>query len=220
MKNYIKIVIDIIMLALFLYLMSYHAGQGLLLHALLGIGIFVLFIIHHLLNLNWYKSMFRGKYHFRRILLSVSDHLLLISMLMMMLSSFMISGLVFDVSFLPVRFYWRDIHVAATAWSFILMAFHLAVHLHGLLKQIGEKLKKMAFEYVWYLLLLLAFSCGAYCYVINGLWFDMMMVPQSIPVPEFPLFYLEYTAVIISITVLTHAIISLYEFIMKRRKPV
>ena len=46
-------IVDIIMLALLLYLMSYHPGMGLRLHALLGIALCVLFVLHHFLNMKW-----------------------------------------------------------------------------------------------------------------------------------------------------------------------
>ena len=204
MKKYIKIVIDIIMLLLFLYLMSYHAGQGLLLHALLGLAMFTLFIIHHLLNLQWYQTLRKGKYGLRRIALSVTDILLLLAMLLMMLSSFMISGLVFDLDFLPVRFYWRDIHVASTAWGFMLTALHLGFHLHGSLSRLEKKLKQSIFEYVAYLLEGLITALGVYGFVRSGLAHDMAVTPQSIPALPMFWFYAEYIGIIAAVCILAH----------------
>lgn len=90
---------------LFLYLMYYHPGMGLRLHAVLGVALCMLFILHHFLNFKWYAVLFKGQYYFRRIILTASDFLLLIAMLGIMVSSFMISGLSFPISFLPVAFY-------------------------------------------------------------------------------------------------------------------
>ncbi len=211
MKRCVKIVVDVLMLALFPYLMFYHPGMGLLLHALIGIGTFLLFIAHHLLNMNWYKTLFRGRWGARRILLTCSDTLLFLAMLLMMLSSFMISGLVFDISFLPVRFFWRDIHVFSCAWGFLLMAFHLGLHLHGALKNIEWKLKRTAFEYVGWLLELLIFLFGVYAFWKNGLAYDMLIIPQSNVPPSGPLFYTEYIGIIMSVCLLTHGILSMMD---------
>lgn len=119
MKRYVKILLDIVMLALFLYLMYYHPGMGLRLHAILGIALCVLFVLHHFLNYKWYAVLFKGQYRFRRIIMTASDFLLLFAMLAIMVSSFMISGLAFPISFLPMAFYWRDIHVMSTTWGFL-----------------------------------------------------------------------------------------------------
>lgn len=148
MKRHLKIIIDVLMFTLFLYLMSYHAGRGLLLHALLGITLFVLFLIHHLMNMHWYRTLFRGTYGFRRGMLTASDILLLAAMLLMMLSAFMLSGMVFTFSIIPVDFGWIEIHYFSTAWGFILMAFHLGLHLHSAFNKLEVKLKETSFEYV------------------------------------------------------------------------
>ena len=48
MKRQGKLLVDIVMYVLFLYLMSYQAGRGLLLHGVLGCVLFGLFLFHHL----------------------------------------------------------------------------------------------------------------------------------------------------------------------------
>lgn len=209
MKERIKIIIDALMLVLFLYLMSYYSGQGLLLHALLGIAAFTLFIIHHVLNLQWYKTLLKGKYGLRRIALSVTDILLLLAMFLMMLSSFMISGLVFNLDYLPIRFYWREIHVESSAWGFMLMALHLGFHLHGNLSRLEMKLKQSMFEYVAYLLEGLITALGVYGFVRSGLARDMAMMPQSTPaLPPF-WFYAEYIGIIAAVCILAHWVLRL-----------
>ncbi len=207
MKKHIKTVIDIAMLTLFLYLMHYHPGMGLRLHAIVGITLCVLFILHHFLNVKWYTVLFRGKYRFRRALLTVSDFLLLAAMLGIMISSFMISGLVFPISFLPAAFYWRDIHVLSTAWGFLLMSFHLGIHLHGFLSKTEKKMRG-AFRYGVYLLELLIFGFGCYGFLQNGLWDDMRMIPQIVPVPSDFLFYAEYIGIIGAVCVAVHYLIT------------
>lgn len=194
------------MLALFLYLIHYHPGMGLRLHAILGIALCVLFVLHHFLNIRWYAALFKGKYRFYRILLTASDFLLFAAMLAIMGSSVMISGLAFPISFLPIAFYWRNIHIMSTAWGFVLMAFHLGLHLHGFLLKIEKKLSDTAFAYVIYLLELLVLGIGIYGFLQSGLWNDMRMMPQSRPSLSELLFYAEYLGIIGGMCVTVHGL--------------
>lgn len=208
MKKYIKIFTDIIMLVLFLYLMYYHPGMGLRLHAILGITLCILFVLHHFLNFKWYAVLFKGQYRFRRIILTASDFLLLIAMLGIMISSCMISGLAFPISFFPVAFYWRDIHVMSTAWGFMLMAFHLGVHMHGFLSKIEKRMSRTIFGYAIYLPELLVLGAGIYGFLQSGLWNDMRMIPQSLPPLSVLLFCMEYMGIIGAMCVAVHYLIA------------
>ncbi len=207
MKRRIKIGIDVIMLVLFLYLMRYHPGMGLRLHAVCGIALCVLFLLHHVLNGRWYAVLRRGKYGFRRILLTASDFLLLAAMLAIMVSSFMISGLAFPISFLPIAFYWRDIHVMSTAWGLVLMAFHLGLHLHGFLSKLEKRMGETVFAYVVYLPELLVLGAGIYGFAKSGLWNDMRMMPQSRPPFSDMLFYAVYLGIIGGICIAVHGLL-------------
>ena len=195
------------MLALFLYLMYYHPGMGLRLHAILGIALCILFVLHHFLNFRWYTVLFKGQNSFRRIILTASDFLLFSAMLGIMVSSLMISGLAFPISFLPVAFYWRDIHVMSTAWGFVLMAFHLGVHLHGFLSKIEKRMSRTVFGYAIYLPELLILGAGIFCFLQSGLWNDMRMIPQSLPPLSDFLFYMEYVGIIGAMCVAVHYLI-------------
>lgn len=204
MKRRVKILIDTIMLALFLYLMYYHPGMGLRLHAILGIALCVLFVLHHFLNYKWYTVLFKGQYRFRRIIMTASDFLLLFIMLAIMVSSLMISGLAFPISFLPAAFYWRDIHVMSTAWGFVLMAFHMGVHLHSLLSRMEKRMSETILGYVIYLPQLLVLGGGIYGFLQSGLWNDMRMISQNLPPLPASLFYAEYIGIIGGMCVAVH----------------
>ena len=74
-KQILKISVDIAMTALFLALMAYHI-TGNSLHEWLGVTLFLLFIIHHILNLKWYRGLFKGKYTASRVLMATVNFLL------------------------------------------------------------------------------------------------------------------------------------------------
>ena len=65
-KTILKIVVDIGMTVMLLFLMTYEL-IGAAAHEWLGIGMFVLFITHHILNRKWIRCVFKGKYTLFRI---------------------------------------------------------------------------------------------------------------------------------------------------------
>ena len=210
-KRRLKISIDVVMLALFLYLMSYRPSLGLLLHAVLGISLVVLFVLHHALNWNWHRTLFKGKYNLRRSLTSGTDILLLIAMGFTIYSSYLISSMALPFEFLPPpRGIWRDVHMASTAWCFLLMAFHLGLHMHNTLSKWTQSLKAKGTLAVgsFHLLEVVVVLAGAYSLWIHNLWQDIMMVPTPPISMAAPLFYAEYICIIMAFCVVTHYLLN------------
>ena len=79
-KQGVKVCINIAMTLGLLFLMGYHLW-GDTAHEWVGAGIFVLFILHHILNWRWWAGLFKGKYSAVRILQVVIDLLTLAAML-------------------------------------------------------------------------------------------------------------------------------------------
>lgn len=126
-KQVFKIAIDIAMTVLFLFLMAYHI-TGNSLHEWLGVMIFILFIVHHILNLKWYRGLFKGKYTASRILMATVNFLLFAAMVGMMVSGIMLSRDVFGFLNLRAGMLGRRLHMVSTAWGFCLMATHIGLH--------------------------------------------------------------------------------------------
>lgn len=127
-KAIIKIVIDVLMTLGLLFLMGYQFW-GDAAHEWAGAGMFLLFILHHVLNGNWYKSLFKGRYTPSRIFQVVVDLLVFLAMIGLMVSGIMLSNHVF--SFLNIHggmSFARLLHMAASHWGFVLMALHLGLH--------------------------------------------------------------------------------------------
>ena len=127
-KSKIKLAVDLLMTLVLLFLMGYQLW-GDTAHEWAGAGMLVLFIAHHLLNLGWYKNLFRGKYTGIRVLSVVVDLALLAVMLCLMASGIMMSRHVF--AFLPIDGGMgtaRLMHMAGCYWGFVLMALHLGLH--------------------------------------------------------------------------------------------
>ena len=134
-KTILKIVIDIGMTVMLLFLMTYELiGEAV--HEWLGIGMFVLFIIHHILNRKWSRCVFKGKYTLFRIWQAV----LVIGVLITMTGS-MYGGVILSkhaLSFLPIKgggAFARDIHMVSAYCGFALMSLHLGFH-WGMVKEL------------------------------------------------------------------------------------
>ena len=97
-KQSVRIVVDIAMTAVLLFLMTYEL-IGQVFHELLGIIMFVLFILHHILNSRWTKNLVKGKYTALRTLQTVLVVLVLFWVAGSIFSGVMLSRHIF--SFLP-----------------------------------------------------------------------------------------------------------------------
>ncbi len=123
-KIAVKLAVDLLMTVLLLLLMGYQFW-GEAVHEWIGAGMIVLFIAHHLLNRNWHKNIFKGKYTALRTVTLCVDVLILISMLAQMYSGIVMSRYVF--SFLPIDLA-RRLHILGAYWGFLFMSLHLGLH--------------------------------------------------------------------------------------------
>lgn len=174
--NKIRKIIDIIMVILFIVMMGYHI-TGNKVHEILGIVTFIFFIIHNILNIKWYKTIFKGKYNFQRVLGLIINLLLLITMICMMVSGIMISNL-FSFLNIPTTMLGRKLHMTSTSWGFVLMAVHVGLHLQIILMRLNKKMKSSTFEYIYYLILILLAVGGLYTFVIDGMYKDMFLITE------------------------------------------
>lgn len=126
-KQILKIAVDIAMTVLFIVLMAYHV-TGNKLHEWLGAALFLLFILHHILNLKWYGGIFKGKYTASCVLMTAINFLLFASMAGMMISGVLLSREVFGFLNLRAGMFGRRLHMVSTVWGFCFMAAHLGLH--------------------------------------------------------------------------------------------
>lgn len=140
LKRCAKILVDICMTIGLLILMGCHFWGGTA-HEWVGAGMFVLFILHHVLNWSWWKSLFKGRYSALRALQVIVDVLVLCAMLGLMVSGVILSRKVF--AFLPIQggtAFARVLHMLSAYWGFVLMAAHLGLHwgmLLGIVRRLG-----------------------------------------------------------------------------------
>ena len=167
-KMKIKRGIDFLMTVLLLLLMSYQiTGQEL--HEWFGTGMLVLFLLHNILNIRWYGSLFKGKYTLLRAMQTIINISVLISMLCLGFSGVVMSRHVF--AGLPIQGPMataRTMHLAASYWGFVLMSIHLGMHwgmIVGMFRGLCNR-KKTPAVFVWltYFIAIFIAGYGAYCF--------------------------------------------------------
>ncbi len=166
-KRIIRVLVDAAMSGVLLLLMAYSL-VGEQAHEWLGIGIFVLFIMHHILNRKWTRSMARGRYPVSRILQTLLVFCVCLTMLGSMVSGVILSR--YALSFLPIsggRAFGRTLHMLSAYWGFVCMGLHLGFHWNTMLGMANRTGTKRSAIWGWMLRCLgvLIAAYGVYAFV-------------------------------------------------------
>lgn len=132
LKN-MKIVIDILMTVVFILLMC-NQVTGVFAHEILGISVIILFVIHQILNINYYKNLFKGKYNILRIAYVIINSLLLIMMIIMVISAMLISRHTLKFLNLSNDSLGRQLHIISTYIIYMLIGLHIGMHYNSMVK--------------------------------------------------------------------------------------
>ena len=199
-KMILKLTVDIGMTAALLLLMAYElVGQAA--HEWIGIGMFVLFVIHHILNSSWIRNLLRGRYNPVRIMQTGLVLLILCAM-----AGLMVSGIILSrhaLSFLPIkggRSFARNLHMISAYWGFVLMSVHLGFHwsmMMGMAKKFFPKPSAVR-KWVLRILALVIAGYGVYAFIRRDIGIYMLLRSHFVFFDyEEPLvfFYLDYIAV-------------------------
>lgn len=141
-KSIIKMILDLLMTIL-LPLLMIQALAGEELHEWIGILMFILFIMHHILNVNWYKKFLKGKYNVVRGIGILVNTAILICMTFIAISGVLLSQYVF--AFLDVSqgiSFARAAHMICTHWLFVFTSIHLGIHLNVIKNYIEQSTKR------------------------------------------------------------------------------
>lgn len=134
-----KWITDLAMTVLLLLLMAYSL-VGEVLHEWMGIAMLVLFILHHIWNRAWYKSIGRGRPSPHRAVQTALNFLLFAVVLGMLLSGLILSQHILD--FLPLRpgeTIARTLHLPLAYWGVLLMSLHLGLHWSGIMNTVRRR---------------------------------------------------------------------------------
>ena len=170
MKKKIRIIVDCGMTLLLPLLMAYSlVGEAV--HEYLGIGMLLLFVIHHILNIAWWKNLFRGKYTPIRIVGTVLNFVLVIIMLALPISGMILSRHVFRFLHFGGASTARTVHLLASYWGLVLVSFHAGMHGNVMMGMIRKNTspRQLSKIKIWSLRIIavLLAICGIHAFVKN-----------------------------------------------------
>ena len=167
----IKIAVDAAMTVALLLLMAYGlVGEAA--HEWIGMGMFALFVAHHVLNRRWIQAVPRGRYTPLRIVQTALAGLIFLCMVGSMISGIVLSRHVF--AFLPRHGGYElagKLHILCAYWGFVLMSLHLGMHWNMVLTMMRKHLTPFK-PHTWCLRLLayLWAAYGAVAFVRRDVW--------------------------------------------------
>lgn len=210
-KMILKLTVDMGMTLCLFLLMTYELiGQAA--HEWIGIGMFFLFILHHILNWSWSRNLMKGKYTPFRIAQTAIVALVLLSM-----AGSMVSGVILSrhaLSFLPIkggRSFARILHMLSAYWGFVFMSLHLGLHWRMMTGMAGKLRKRPSALRTWVgcLAAVLIAGYGIYAFGKRGIGGYMLLSNQFVFFDfEEPLifFLLDYSAIMGLFVFLAHFI--------------
>lgn len=209
-KMMVKISIDFVMTILLLLLMERQI-TGEAAHEWLGAGMFILWVVHHILNFKWHGNLFKGKYTPFRILQVIVNLLPFLSMLGTMVSAVILSREVF--AFLPLSggiALARPMHIFCSFWGGVLMALHLGLHWNmilGLVRKASGSIQSKSLKILFRLAGATIAVYGVYAF-INNQFLSYMFLTTTFVFFDFerplPLFFTEYFAIMGLFVFLAH----------------
>ena len=131
-----------------------------LVHEILGVALFVLWVIHIVWNRAWIKGFLKGKYNALRIVRTVINVGVIVCVLFLMISGVMLSNHVF--AWLGVESgasFARTAHMLASHWYLVFVSLHIGLHLSLFIR--GKVATGITLALAAY---------GIYAFVTHGLW--------------------------------------------------
>ena len=222
----IRITVDIFITIALILQMGYMI-VGDLAHEISGTITVVLWVVHNLLHRKWYSSVGKGKYPPRRIIDTVINLLLLLSVLGITVSAVILSSYVF--SFLGIETgmgFARSLHMVSVYWCFILSSLHLGLHWSRMMKIIRKHTGLEASKVRTVVLNIIAASVsvfGLYAFIKQNLYSYMflrtMFVFFDFEQPVFA-FFLEYVCIMVLFASVTYYISAALNKLRLRRSRV
>lgn len=206
-KRKLQILVDVLMTGILLLQMSYSLA-GELLHEIMGIVFFALFICHHILVINYTKALFCGKHTPEKTVKIIIDIMLFIINILMILSAIPVSKHIF--TFIGLNQFaseGRTVHLLGAYWGFALMNIHLGFHLDIILHKPMQKNKGLTV-----LALIVIFISGLIVFIKEGIYQYMLLFNRFVYFNAnggLPIFLLKYILISGMFAAVGYAVIKL-----------
>lgn len=161
MKIKVKIILDIGMTLLFLLQMAYHL-IGNILHEWLGVALFIMLILHNILDWKWYVGLRKGNYTPGRWFHMIINFLLLISCFAMMFSAILLSSTLSVFLRLQATMLGRKLHMMFTSWSFVFLSAHVGLHWNMVVATLKKQRRRLSIAARFSVLFISAYGLYAF----------------------------------------------------------
>ena len=192
-------IIDMLMVLVLPILMAYSLiGENI--HEVIGVCMLVVFIIHHVINRKWWTGLFKGKYNAVRVLNTAVNLILAVYMILQPVSGILMSKYVLkEVTISGASGTLRTIHMTFAYWGFMLMSFHMGLHVRAVSASLTKQMSK-SMRAVFTTVFLLISVYGVYAFIKRGIG-DYLLMKVMFAFFDFGeariLFLLDYAAVMI-----------------------
>ena len=203
-------------------------------HEILGVGLFVLWALHIILNRRWYGAIFKGKYNPYRVMQTVINCCILICTIFLMISGIILSNHIF--TFLNIQGglgFARIAHLLASHWYYLFMSLHIGLHVgmisntmchshapqdcHSRAPTRESSDKKIIgsspiMTLVGKIILALVCAYGIYAFIARGVWKYLILQQQFFFFDlerGYILFAIDYISIIILFATISHFIAKL-----------
>jgi hypothetical protein len=215
----LRMTIDITMTILSIILMGgNYLFPADLVHEILGVGLFVLWALHIILNRRWYGTIFRGRYNPYRVMQTVINCCILICTIFLMISGIILSNHVF--TFLNIQGglgFARITHLLASHWYYLFMSMHIGLHVGMIFRNKGTSTSAgpstgsgtTRTAIIPRILLALACIYGLYAFIARGVWKYLILQQQFFFFDlerGYLLFALDYISIIILFATISHLV--------------
>lgn len=203
----LRMTIDITMTILSIILMGgNYLFPADIVHEILGVGLFVLWTLHIILNRRWYGAIFHGKYNPYRVMQTIINCCILICTIFLMISGIILSNHIF--TFLNIQGglgFARIAHLLASHWYYLFMSLHIGLHVGRLFQNVTAKI-------IPRIILALISAYGIYAFIARGVWKYLILQQQFFFFDldrGYILFALDYISIIILFATISHFIAKL-----------
>lgn len=182
-KTIIRIVIDTLMTAAMPLLMAYML-IGAQWHEWIGTGVFLLFIIHHIINRKWLSALTKGRYNAARVVDLVINVLIFLCMIGLMYSGIVMSRYVFSsLKISGGAALARKLHMLCSYWGLALMSLHLGAHwsfVMGAARKMFRLKKSAVRSIVLKIITAIMAGYGVYAFIKRGIPDYMLLKIQFV----------------------------------------
>ena len=232
----LRMTVDITMTILSIILMGgNYLFPADIVHEILGVGLFVLWALHIILNRRWYGAIFKGKYNPYRVMQTIINCCILICTIFLMISGIILSNHIF--TFLNIQGglgFARIAHLLASHWYYLFMSLHIGLHVGVIANKMrhpapinchpelvsgsstNEMPKQVRHDKLCKIIqrIILALVCayGLYAFIARGVWKYLILKQQFFFFDlerGYILFAMDYISIIILFATISHFIAKL-----------